>query len=162
MTNLTTCKTCGQNKSEDSFGTYVSRGTAYQRVHCKECRNEKARESRDDRTRWLNREQYRRKAEEDPKGTSDYYRDWHLRKKYGMTLDEFNELSEAQEHECCICGEENKVHKNLVVDHNHATGEVRGLICSPCNSALGHAKDLVKVLEAMIDYLNERGSYGDD
>ncbi len=79
-----------------------------------------------------------------------------------MTLDEFKELSEAQEHKCCICGEKNEIHKNLVVDHNHATGEIRGLICSPCNSALGFAKDSVKVLQSMIDYLNLRGSYGDD
>ena len=160
MTKLN-CKTCGESKPESSFGTYTSRGHTYHRVHCKDCRNKEASEARDDRTRWLEREQYRRKVEEDKQGTSDYYRDWHLRKKYGITLDEFNQLSEAQGNKCCICSEENKVHQNLVVDHNHATGEVRGLICSPCNSALGLAKDSVKVLEAMIEYLNSRGSYGD-
>ena len=150
------CKTCGKQRPATSFGTYVSGGKIYTRLHCKKCRNKKASESRDDRTRWLDRRRYAEK-----KYDADYHRDWHLRKKYGMALDEFNALSEAQGHKCCICGEENSTHENLVVDHNHNTGEVRGLICSPCNSALGHAKDSVKVLEAMIDYLKLRGSYGD-
>ena len=155
MTELK-CKTCGGHKPEDSFGTYVSKGKTYLRLHCKECRNKAASEAKDDRTRWLARKNYAKRDY-----SADYHRDLHLRKKYGMTLDEFNALSEAQGHECCICGEKNKVHKNLVVDHNHKTGEVRGLICSPCNSALGHAQDSVRVLEAMIEYLNLRGSYGD-
>lgn len=158
--DLNICKECGESKKLSSFGTYVSRGTVYHRATCKKCRNKKAREARDDRTRWLERRQYREKVAADKEGVADYYRDWHLRKKYGITLDEFNELSKAQGHLCAICNEENKVYDRLVVDHNHATGEIRGLICSGCNSALGYAKDSVDVLQSMIDYLKLRGSYG--
>jgi hypothetical protein len=161
LSDLKICKQCDKELPLDSFGTYVSRGTEYTRTVCKECRSENARNQRDDHTRYLERQQYKRKKENNPEATSDYYRDWHLRRKYGITLEEFNALSEEQGHLCAICGKSNTLHGKLVVDHNHNTGEVRGLICSPCNSALGHAQDSVNVLEKMIDYLNERGSYGD-
>jgi hypothetical protein len=47
----------------------------------------------------------------------------------------------------------------LCVDHNHDTGEVRAILCKPCNTMLGMAKDSVDRLQAGIDYLKEHGSY---
>jgi len=63
--DLNICKECGESKKLSSFGTYVSRGTVYHRATCKKCRNKKAREARDDRTRWLERRQYRKKVAAD-------------------------------------------------------------------------------------------------
>jgi hypothetical protein len=75
--------------------------------------------------------------------------------KYGLTQESFEALVEAQGRRCLGCGEERK----LVVDHDHATGVVRGLLCGQCNTALGFAYDSPTILRALADYLErEKGS----
>ena len=67
----------------------------------------------------------------------------YLLRNYGITLDQYNEMLESQGHKCKICGGEGFLmnsHKHkvkLVVDHDHKTGEVRGLLCHNCNRAIG-------------------------
>lgn len=90
----------------------------------------------------------------------DYYRDYDLRKKYGIGIDEYNEMLLAQNSVCAICGKpETRVDKrldrvsNLAVDHCHATGEVRGLLCHACNAMLGQSGDSIEVMKSGIAYL---------
>lgn len=97
-----------------------------------------------------------RKREVNP----DYYRDYDLRKKYGITLDRYNEMLLDQGGVCAICGNrETRVDKRvnrtsyLAVDHCHTTGKVRGLLCHSCNSMLGQAGDSVEKLQIGINYL---------
>lgn len=47
----------------------------------------------------------------------------------------------------------NNINKVLCVDHNHKTGEIRGLLCGLCNSGIGHFKDKIKLLKKAIKYL---------
>ncbi len=60
-------------------------------------------------------------------------RDYHLRYRFGISLSAFEFLSCLQLSKCAICKNERK----LCVDHNHNTNEFRGLICKPCNCAIG-------------------------
>jgi len=83
----------------------------------------------------------------------------HQRKRervYGVTHDEFLALLAAQDGVCAICGgtEESKRQRTLSVDHDHATGVVRGLLCNRCNPMLGYARDDIAVLHAAIEYLS--------
>lgn len=65
---------------------------------------------------------------------------------------EYDKLLEAQGGRCAICGSMRKYRLN--VDHDHKTGEVRGLLCRLCNGRLlTAARDSVDILEAAIDYL---------
>ena len=73
----------------------------------------------------------------------------HLRRRYGLTTDQFTEMLEAQEYKCAICHDETF----LCIDHDHKTGEVRGLLCHPCNLAIGKLKDSIPNLENAIRYL---------
>jgi hypothetical protein len=85
-----------------------------------------------------------------PKG-----RDVTLRRKYGITYQDFERMLEEQANCCAICGS-NKPRGNrgvFAVDHCHTTGKVRGLLCSFCNAALGLLQERIETLEAAIVYL---------
>lgn len=58
-----------------------------------------------------------------------------LKKKYNMTVDQYNSMLKSQNGKCAICG--NTSERALAVDHNHETGKVRGLLCLQCNVHLG-------------------------
>lgn len=84
----------------------------------------------------------------------------HFKRKYGITIDEYNLMFDKQNGLCLICGEsENKIGMGtdrtqmLSVDHNHETNEIRGLLCHSCNLALGNFKDKIENLENAIRYL---------
>ena len=60
-----------------------------------------------------------------------------LRREYGITLEQYNQMLAAQGGGCAICGSEPHEKKRLVVDHCHSSGRVRALLCGPCNTQLG-------------------------
>lgn len=90
----------------------------------------------------------------------------HLKYKYGITHDEFMSTWKLQNGCCAICSDELPdliVYENrkrgYAIDHNHETGEFRGILCLQCNTLLGMAKDSVDVLKYAIQYLKSNGSY---
>ena len=80
---------------------------------------------------------------------------WFL-KKYGLTPTDFEQMRQSQGGKCAICGVIPK--GRLAVDHCHATGEVRQLLCSTCNSGLGMFKDNKEFLKSAISYLERHWS----
>ena len=84
-----------------------------------------------------------------------YTRKEALRRKYGMTLDAYDELYALAGGACEICRDPLPI---LHVDHNHDSGEVRGLLCPPCNKGLGHFKDNPAILTQAIEYLTKARS----
>jgi hypothetical protein len=84
-----------------------------------------------------------------------------LKKRYGITLDEYADILAEQNGVCAICGyAPSSTDKALAVDHNHITKKVRGLLCSWCNRGLGLFKDSPYLLEVAYTYLTERGYAG--
>lgn len=79
-------------------------------------------------------------------------------KKYKMSISDYDFLLAKQNGMCAICGTTNpgKGLSNFPVDHDHFTGEVRGLLCYSCNIALGHFKDSQQSLYSAITYLQRR------
>lgn len=76
--------------------------------------------------------------------------------RYGITGEEYDLLYEAQGRRCAICRVSTGARKRLAVDHDHRTGEVRGLVCGRCNhNLLGAAHDGTEILQRAIDYLND-------
>jgi hypothetical protein len=62
-----------------------------------------------------------------------------LKKRYKLTLDQYNEMYRKQESKCGICGiHESKITKKLNIDHDHRTGKARELLCQKCNVALSY------------------------
>ena len=91
---------------------------------------------------------------------SEYHRNYHLKRRYGITVEEYDELLEAQGHRCKICRTDDPGGRNarFHVDHCHTTNKVRGLLCSRCNQAIGLFDESVLVLESAIKYLNEKSN----
>ena len=74
--------------------------------------------------------------------------------RYGIGADDFDELVEQQGGGCAICGRENPEH----VDHDHETGEVRGVLCFSCNGGLGQFRDSIDAAANAVAYLDARRS----
>ena len=87
-------------------------------------------------------------------------RKYWLRSEYGLTEAEYGAMLLEQGGVCAICQrpERSALHgggARLAVDHYHATGSVRGLLCGSCNRALGAFEDSAALLEKAIDYLRK-------
>lgn len=78
-------------------------------------------------------------------------------RKYGLTLDDERRMYDAQGGGCAICGAREK----LCVDHCHASGRVRRLLCKACNSGLGMFRDRPDLLMAAAAYLEKHRQRGD-
>lgn len=74
-------------------------------------------------------------------------------KLYGITRDQFAEMSAAQDDLCAICKRPPQGKTRLSVDHEHKTRKIRGLLCDPCNTGLGMFQDNPDLLAAAITYL---------
>ena len=83
-----------------------------------------------------------------------------IKKKYGLSWDEYNAIKDSQNNKCKICRKPEscinhitKIVRELAVDHCHDTGVVRGLLCSKCNFGVGYFDNSIEHLESAIKYL---------
>ena len=79
-------------------------------------------------------------------------RDGYLRRKYGISEEDYERLNEANDGRCWICGARPK-NRRLHVEHSHKTKKVRGLACWNCNAGLARFKDYPFILRRAADYL---------
>lgn len=80
-----------------------------------------------------------------------------LRHRFGIDLEAFNLMVEMQGGKCAICHEPFQTGKGTHVDHDHATGKVRGLLCSKHNMGIGYFQDSPALLRAAAGYLERHG-----
>jgi hypothetical protein len=73
-----------------------------------------------------------------------------IHRKYRLTVPAYRAMLAVANESCMLCGDHTE---EFSVDHNHQTGEVRGLLCNPCNLGLGYFKDSILRLQKAIDYL---------
>jgi len=73
---------------------------------------------------------------------------------YNISIEDYEFMLEIQKNRCAICGSEPTKKRALAVDHDHKTGQVRGLLCNTCNLGLGQFKDSKDLLLKAIKYLN--------
>lgn len=83
----------------------------------------------------------------------EQYRRSHMRRFYGITLEEFNKILDKQDNKCKICKNNFKNSKDTHIDHCHETGKIRDLLCADCNKMIGTAKENVEILKEAIKYL---------
>ncbi len=125
------CFVCKELKSLKKYYSNPS-GIGGKAARCKECHNKS------------------------PYRSSQYYRERWLKRAYGITVDEYNELLKHQGNKCGICWKpSDDMNQRLVIDHNHKTGEIRGLLCSSCNKGIGFLNDNASTLKSAIIYLEK-------
>lgn len=83
------------------------------------------------------------------------HRKCNLKRMYGLTLEDYDQMFEQQNGVCAVCGGLATGGKRLVVDHCHITGKIRGLLCGNCNIGIGNMQDNVDILAQAIIYLNK-------
>jgi len=139
------CSQCGEVKDRSQFSkTRDGKFGPILRSECKPCQAINARD-------W-----YRN----NPERANDNRRRWNLKKEYGITVDQYDAMLEAQGGVCAICGkDEPNEHGRtgtkfrLSVDHDHQTGEVRSLLCQKCNRAIGLFGDDPDLVEKASEYI---------
>lgn len=174
-------KVCGKCKEEKDISLFYKNknmkdGYAFQcKYCCKEydTKNIEKSKQRSDRYYAKNSEKIKKKGKQWKKNNSErvnklnkQWRDEHpdiiktarqkcrLKQNFNISLEVYYEMLEKQNHCCAICGKhENKLKKRLAIDHNHKTGEIRGLLCSNCNLAISLFDDDQTILYKAINYL---------
>jgi hypothetical protein len=116
------------------------------------------------------KEAYQKKMQEDPDYNKRRYRESATAKyraykasitRYGITVEVYEAMAKSQDYRCLICGAhiENMKGRNgnrLNIDHDHQTGEIRGLLCPQCNAGLGCFKDSKELLIRALEYMGTR------
>jgi len=120
---------------------------------CPSCYNKQMKET-DPSYAERQRENSRKWSKDNPKLKAEYDRDYHLRTTYGITMDDYKELFDAQNGLCAICNKPPVNGRNLDVDHDHETNEVRGLLCTSCNRVCGYL-DNKDWLDTALKYLRK-------
>jgi hypothetical protein len=118
--------------------------------------HKKAWASNPERGRAANRKTYWKDPEK--------HRDRQRRREYGLAPGQYTAMVAAQGNLCAICAQPETVVakrgggvRNLAIDHCHASGKIRELLCSRCNWILGGAQDRIELLEKAIAYLRRHG-----
>ena len=133
------CKRCGEEKDLSEFYRYQKSPDGRQ-FYCKKCLG-------DEQKSWHQR---------NPEKARLKQRINNLKVRFGLTIQEYNELGESQGWKCAICGNAGIERNPLCIDHCHDSGKVRGLLCRQCNQALGLIKENVTSAKALVEYIRNR------
>jgi len=73
--------------------------------------------------------------------------------KYGLTSEDYDALMKSQDSRCAVCGTDTPLNDKWCIDHDHETGNVRGILCKHCNLAEGHLFGNINIAKAMVVYI---------
>lgn len=140
---------CGSFKPWNEFPKMSQSSTGH-RPDCKPCHVKSSIEHRNER----------RLA--DPVAWDQRRSEIQLKSHHGLTMDQYEEMLKLQNYVCAICGSpdsriKRKSPRPLVVDHDHKTGEIRGLLCDPCNVGLARFDDDSERMIVAAAYLSQGG-----
>lgn len=138
------CKSCGISKSLKDFHKNANKDGRFNT--CKKCQYSRLQEFRKD-------PQHKERFKE-------YRRNNAITKRYGICIQQYNDLVNSQENKCKICGnlpnKEGPIqNQSLHIDHCHKTDKVRGLLCHLCNRGIGLFRERIDLIENAVEYLKK-------
>lgn len=139
------CCDCRKLKEDSEFPFDIVSGKRERRIRCYLCKR-------------LRRDERRIRTPQGPSVWQLQQRDKYLQRKYGITLGQYRAMLAAQGGVCAICGQpetrEFEGHViNLAVDHDHTTGQVRGLLCARCNTGLRFFRSDSGLFRRALEYI---------
>lgn len=151
------CTKCKETKPISDFSIRKERPNG-KKYHswCEGCRNKNT-------VKW--RKNKKKESPETEKEMKEYQRyhnrKCHLKTTYGLNIEDYNRMFEQQDGKCAICGSKdtgNIKQKNLSVDHNHKTGQIRQLLCCNCNRTAGNIEMNLEIVDKIRLYLLRHSS----
>lgn len=144
VTGCLRCPRCGETKPVESFYKDASKPSGHN-SYCIDCARKHSKD-------------YYTAVRPKVKSNPHYARKQGLKRKYSLSLEDYDALLQAQGGVCAACGHtETMVRRGranpLSVDHSHEDGHIRGLLCNRCNRALGLLRDDWRTIQALLDYL---------
>lgn len=146
------CRKCLNKKPISEFNIHYGKTRTKDKLRheCKECQKKHSREH------WV-KIAVREKEKKKLYNISHRHiaHNAHLRSKYNISLEDYQSALKQQNGKCAICGSDKPKgrYRNFAVDHDHSTGDIRGLLCAPCNTGMGHFQDSPELLRKAADYL---------
>jgi len=168
MTAMKLCKRCNTNKTLELFSKHKKCKDGYQGT-CLDCtasitknwamtnraRKDETDRQYEERNPMRKSISRRRRQEIEPYRVAIEELEHNMINRYGISLEEYGHLFNNQGGRCKICGRlHTEFARGLVIDHDHVTGQVRGLLCDPCNRALGYFQEKITNLNSAIEYIN--------
>lgn len=152
------CKVCICLLTDE---TWSPSNRKYRRYICKTCWNNRQREYQQKDPNWREAQKAKSKKyreNRDPETRLKQTRNSrckYIRRKFGITLEEYENMVLDRKGCCDICQSQSKGRGNLHIDHCHQTGKLRGLLCMNCNVVLGLVYDKSEILNSAINYINK-------
>ena len=143
------CTKCKEFKLATEFAKYAKKVNGLT-SQCKVCRNLRRKEHYYKNQDYEHKRvrSYRENNTEKVKASN---RNTKLKRAYGITQEQYLEMSLRQDNKCACCGRETK----LVVDHCHTTGKIRELLCNNCNTALGLLNEDTTIVQNLSTYIRK-------
>ncbi len=129
-------RVCFQCKKEKTISEFYRSNTRYYQRECKQCNTIR-------KGKWHKTENGKRSSANTK-----------LKRRFGITIEQYEQLLQNYCKKCSICGSTTSDHGHrLAIDHDHRTGEIRGILCKSCNLGIAHFRDDPYLLEGAILYL---------
>ena len=171
------CYACQLEKDLSNFYIRTDNGKKSYRGMCKDCEliksvlwkknnkeksNKTAAQWRTDNSGKV-KESHKKWRQNNPNRSKELNKKSRLKNVFGISIEEENRMLLSQNNCCAICNVNifdymNEFQKGFCVDHNHETGQIRGLLCSLCNSVIGFSKESIEILDNTKQYLNHYNS----
>lgn len=151
---MRTCTKCGQSKPIENFRfiRLNKDGTELRKAQCEDCYNEHYREKHRRKSVEARKSIYQQRKQ---KTTFESRKDYRLKYRFGLTLQQYEQMLVSQDNKCYICQSVFDEKNSPKVDHDHVTGKVRKLLCMSCNTSLGHLQEDPELFNKCIQYLQE-------
>ena len=154
------CVRCRVEKPQTVFRVRKrSDGSTYRAPTCQECHAATQRKW-NARNRGKRREYTRRTYVKYGEKIRARARARHYERKFSISTQERDKLLASQGGVCAICGTDTPKGKGWCVDHCHARGGIRGILCAPCNLVIGHAYECVETLTRAAEYIGKWEGHG--